>query len=222
MKKTLLGLMAIGAAITATAQNSDYTIYNNPDNAPYFGARIGVDITSTSGNEESLPDSYNNGAGFTIGAIYNMPLWQNLYFEPGLSLFCDTFGTEMIASADGSTPYTIDGSIRNFGFRIPLQFGYFFDFTDDVRIAPFTGPQLNLNITAKQHWNNPSDPMPTESIFGVGGFKRFDLQWVIGVGVTYQKYYVALSGGIGMTKVRDLKFDHFRRNTFNISIGYNF
>ncbi len=210
--------MSLAAAFTVSAQNSDYTLYNNPDNAPYFGARLGVDITSTSGNN----DVYNNGAGFTLGAVYNIPLWQNLYFEPGLSLFYDTFGMEIVAGYDEYGPYMINGSIRNFGFRIPMQFGYFFDFTDDVRIAPFTGPQLNVNLTAKEHWNDAKDPLKDQSIFGEGGFKRLDLQWVIGVGVTYQKYYVSLSGGIGMTKARSLKYDNFRRNNINISIGYNF
>ncbi len=218
MKKKLIGLMSLAAAFTVSAQNSDYTLYNNPDNAPYFGARLGVDITSTSGNN----DVYNNGAGFTLGAVYNIPLWQNLYFEPGLSLFYDTFGMEIVAGYDEYGPYMINGSIRNFGFRIPMQFGYFFDFTDDVRIAPFTGPQLNVNLTAKEHWNDAKDPLKDQSIFGEGGFKRLDLQWVIGVGVTYQKYYVSLSGGIGMTKARSLKYDNFRRNNINISIGYNF
>lgn len=219
MKKTLIGLLSLAAAFTAAAQDSEYTIYNNPDNAPFFGARIGVDITSTSGND----GIYNNGAGVTLGAVYNIPLWQNLYFEPGLSFFYDTFGMEIISGDDNyNNAYMIDGSIRNFGFRIPMLFGYFFDFTDDVRIAPFTGPQLNANITAKEHWNNPVDPIPNQSIFGEGGFKRLDIQWVIGVGVTYQKYYVALSGGLGMTKARSLKYDNFRRNNINISVGYNF
>lgn len=216
MKKIIIAAIAAVASLTASAQNSEYTIFNNPDNAPYFGARIGVDITSTSGAD----DLYNNGVGFTAGAIYNIPLWQNLYFEPGLSLFYDTFGTEITAMADeGSGAYILDGSIRNFGFRIPMVFGYNFDFTDNVRVAPFTGPQINFNVVAKQHWDNE---IAGGSIFGEGGFKHLDLQWVIGVGVTYGKYYVSLSGGIGMTKARSLKYDNFRRNNVNISIGYNF
>lgn len=215
MKKFIIAAIAAVASLTASAQNSEYTIFNNPDNAPYFGARLGVDITSTSGGG----DMYNNGAGFTVGAIYNIPLWQNLYFEPGLSFFYDTFGTEIQSMADGMNVNLINGSIRNFGFRIPMVAGYNFDFTDNVRIAPFTGPQLNFNVVAREHWDNTIEG---GSIFGEGGFKHFDLQWVIGVGVTYGKYYVSLSGGIGMTKARSLKYDNFRRNTVNISIGYNF
>lgn len=220
MKKFIIASVAAVASIAASAQNSEYTIFNNPDNAPYFGARIGVDITSTSGAD----DMYNNGAGFTIGAVYNIPLWQNLYFEPGISLFYDTFGMEILSSADPAMPMMLNGSIRNFGMRIPLVAGYNFDFTDNVRIAPFTGPQINFNITAKEHWDeiNGQETPAGGSIFGEYGFKRFDLQWVIGVGVSYKKYYVSLSGGIGLTKARSLSYDNFRRNTVNISLGYNF
>lgn len=227
MKKYLFAIAAMGAALTASAQSD---IFDNPDNHDYFGARISLDVSSTAGGN----DTYSNGAGFNIGAIYNIPLYKNLYLEPGLSIFYDTFGEDVIVNdpAGIQAPYTIDGSIRNFGFRIPLVAGYHFDFTDDVQISFFTGPQFNLSLTAKEHINGDS-----ESIFGDGGFKHVDLQWALGVGATWQKYYVAISGGIGMTKVRDHKVtffdpdihtdvityqDSFRRNTFSITLGYNF
>lgn len=216
MKKIILALVAL--ASTAFASNAQ-SLYNNPDNHSFFGARLGVDITSTSGDD----DFYNNGAGFTLGAIYNIPVWQNLYFEPGLAIFYDTFGTEMVVPDAGGLHYDlVDGTIKNFGFRIPLLFGYNFDFTDDIRLAPFTGPQVNINLTAKQSWDNDALKNSEGSIFGEGGFKRVDLQWVFGLGLTYQKYYVSLSGGIGMTKVLSLKTENFRRNTVNIAVGYNF
>lgn len=221
MKNIFFALVA-AAAVTcgASAQSSDYTVFNNPDNHPYFGVRLGVDISNTA---DATCDSYSSGAGFHIGAVYNMPLYQNLYFEPGLSIFYDTFGQQVTVGADPLGYSVIDGSIRNFGFRIPLTFGYFFDFTDDIRVAPFTGPQFNISLMAKDHWDdNSADFGNNYSIFGEGGFKHFDAQWVIGVGVTYKKYFASISGGIGMTKARSTSVEHFRRNTVSISIGYNF
>ena len=45
MKRLLLSLTLLAAAIGGgSAQN---LLLDDPDNAPYFGARIGVDITST-------------------------------------------------------------------------------------------------------------------------------------------------------------------------------
>lgn len=228
MKKLILGLMALTGAVASLQAQSYLT--DNPDNKAYFGVRIGIDVSSTAG--ESV-DTYSNGAGFSIGGVYNMPLYKNLYFEPGISLFYDTFGTEMLTTSTvvPEIPATIDGSIRNLGFRIPFHFGYHFDFTDEISVHVFTGPVLNWSLYAHQYW--PADKAlgfdkENYSILGSGGFNRFDMQWDFGVGVQYNNYYVSIGGGVGMTKAYDYKIkdtgfsESFRRNTFNISLGYNF
>lgn len=211
MKKLFISLLAIGAAFTSSAQAD---LLDNPDNHSYFGARVSLDITSAAGGNKGW---YNNGAGFSFGAIYNIPLYKNLYFEPGLSVFYNTIGEEFIYDGTGKT---IDGSIRNFGFRVPLVAGYHFDFTDDMQLHVFTGPQINWSVTAKEHIGDMS-----QSIFGDKGFKHIDLQWAIGVGLSWQQYYISLSGGIGMTKAKDFNIgykDQFRRNNLSIALGYNF
>lgn len=217
MKRFILGAMLL----TSTCAFSQDYLYNNPDNKAYFGANIGVDITSTSGQAS---DTYNNGAGFSLGGFYNIPLWQNLYFEPGIALFYDTFGEDIIIADSEALPLQADRSIRNFGFRIPMVVGYHFDFTDMARIAPFTGFQINLNLYAHDSYKNMPAGAQTEgvSLFGEHGFKHVDLQWVFGASVTYDRYVVTFKGGIGMTKVSTLTFDSFRRNTCTISVGYNF
>lgn len=214
IKKLFLSFIALCGTLSVSAQAD---IFDNPANKAYFGARLGLDVSSVSDNRY---DSYSNGAGFSIGAIYQIPLYKNLYFEPGLSLFYDTFGQERQSADSNGLPYQIDGSIRNFGFRIPLVAGYHFDFTDDIRIAPFTGPQLNASVSATEHWDS-REPR-NGSIFGHHGFKHFDLQWVFGVGVTYQRYFASVSGSVGMTKCYSSNADSFKRNIFNVSIGYNF
>ncbi len=235
MKRRLisLALTAVAACLGASAQN--YLVYN-PDNKAYLGARVGLDVTSVAGTDAV----YTNSPGFHIGAVYNIPLWLNLYFEPGLHFYYDTFGTRMTAMTEatdnqGPLPYVINGSIRNTGFRIPFNFGYHFDFTDDISVSVYTGPVLNFNISARQCWDEPdingliTDYRPDEgSLFGKGGFSRFDLQWQFGVGCTYQQYYITVGGGVGMTNVFDGPASlpdldvKFRRNTFNLALGYNF
>lgn len=211
MKKLFIALTSLVSALTVSAQAD---LFDNPGNHPFLGIRVGLDVSSAA---SSKLDCYNNGVGFNIGAVYNIPVYKNLYVEPGLSLFYNTFGTETVNGLSGKT---IDGSIRNFGFRVPIVAGFNFDFTDDIRVAPFTGPQLNMSVIARDHYDDGS--IDGHSIFGEYGFKHFDLQWVFGVGVTYQNYYLSVSGGVGMTKVLDVTADSFRRNTFNLSVGYNF
>lgn len=216
IKKSLLFLgVAISAFFTTNAQN----IYDNPANRPYFGVRLGVDVTSASDNN----GIYNNGAGFQAGVIYNLPIAMNFYFEPGLNIFYDTFGQSIDIHHDGQSAQ-IDGSIRNFGFRAPFNFGFHFDFTPDISVSVFTGPILNYSVKAKSHWEHIKGfpKYQSESLFGDGGFKHFDLQWNIGASLTYGQYFVSISGAPGLTKVMDTKFYSFRRNTFTIAIGYNF
>lgn len=225
MKRIILGTAI--AIISLSAQSQDY-LFENPDNKAFFGARLGVDITSTPGDELS---TYSNGAGFSLGAIYNIPVYKNLYVEPGLSLFYDTFSEDLTVGAEVlPMPYQISRSFRNFGFRIPILAGYHFDFSDMVRIAPFTGPQLNFSLYAHDHYDNDAiknvlgegNEMKGTSLFGEHGFKHFDLQWVFGASVTYDRYVFTAQGAIGITKVYNVSSFHFRRNTCTISVGYNF
>lgn len=244
MIKSLLAC-ALVAGCALPARGADL-VFDNPDNHPYFGARIGIDITSAANGGAY----YSNKAGFSVGAVYNIPVFMNLYFEPGLSLFYDTFGTMYFKEFKIPQPldpvvvggetgdkydtgiYQIDGYVSNMGFRVPLNFGYHFDLTEDVSVHVFTGPQLNWGFSARYHQNSYIDPensrpMPSEaySIFGTGGFKHFDLQWNYGAGATYGNYFVACTGSIGLTRMCD-RTDFFkkdiRRSLFTITLGYNF
>lgn len=211
-----LVLMAVVAIATLSMGAQNYLV-ENPENKAYFGARVGIDISSIS---QPAYDTYDNGVGFTVGGIYNIPLWKNLYFEPGLSLFYNTFGETIYTNSEVIEDLPIPTSkatIRNWGFRIPMHAGYHFDFTDDISIHVITGPALNLNLSAKYNYMGKSTNMMEY------GFRRFDLQWDFGVAMNYDEhYYVSLTGGVGLTQAYHNSVDHFKRNTFSIAVGYNF
>lgn len=249
MKLKFLALGAVVAASLSASAASTY-LFDNPDNTAHFGARVSVDITSAA-NGGGL---YSNQAGFTVSGVYNIPLFMNLYFEPGLGVFYNTIGantwdtfTQKVPHLDGAgqpvvgpggeavtddveVPYQIDGSIRNFGFRIPLNVGYHFDFAEDIKVHVFTGPQINLSLVARYHQDavrvpGEEEPSFSTSIFGTKGFKHVDFQWNFGVGLEYQKYYMSLSGAWGITKMKSGTIElprDLRRNIFAITLGYNF
>lgn len=233
----LLQTLAI-AAMSLTAfgsQAASSYLFDNPENHTYLGARVSLDIASAANGG----GQYSNGAGFSVGAVYNIPVYRNLYVEPGLSLFYNTVGTSRwyevdpdAAEEEGVDPalYQIDGSIRNFGFRIPLLVGYHFDFTEDLKVHVFTGPQLNLSLVSRYHQDAVRVPGYEEgewstSLFGTKGFKHADLQWTFGAGLEYGRYYLGLSGAVGITDMKSASgvLDRdLRRNQFAISLGYNF
>ena len=52
--------------------------------------------------------------------------------------------------------------------------------------------------------------------------KRVDVLWGIGAGVTYQKFYVGVSGSLGMCNMMDESDTKFHENRVSFTLGYNF
>lgn len=222
MKKLMIafGLCCL-AAMGASAQN---LFDAGARNRSHFGVKVAWDLTSPATNlyKEALP--YSNGSGFSAGAYYQMPLYKNLYFEPGLSYYYNTVVINYnIAEAKVlGYPLPPEGSLRNSGFRVPLSVGYRFDFTDDISLAVFTGPQLNLGVTLKQY----DKVLKTKKSLYDDGWRRFDAQWLFGVRFHYaDNWFAEISGGVGMTNLlggSQHGKNYFRRNTFSVSVGYQF
>lgn len=212
MMKNLLTAFALSlAAMTATAQTSTN-----------FGIRASFDVTHATGTDDGL----NNGSGVTIMGVYTIPLTSKVYFEPGVGVYYNTMGIQPVEFDDG----LYDGSIRNFGFKVPFNVGYRVELFNNLDIAAYTGPWVNVNMTAKASLQpNFEGPAPTRStsLFD-DGWHRVDAQWGFGISATYaQKYYIGISGGIGMTAMatfdgHDGAKHRLRRNTVSISLGYNF
>jgi len=222
MKKTFIAALMLSAGLCASAQSS---VVNNPANRGYFGVRASLDVACPGDYKAGnlSVDMYNPGAGFSAGAIYNMPLVANLYFEPGVNLYYNTYKIQEFEISDGILG---KGSMRKFGVRVPLQFGYHFDFTPDISVAVFTGPELEIGCTADMHLKasagNVSESA-SESVYGDGGMERFDCLWKFGASLTYaHNYYVGIGGGVGMVNMTgdsDLKF---HENLVQVTLGYNF
>lgn len=226
MKKMLLAAAAFVAVTTsATAQNR---IFNNPDNKAYFGLRLAGEITCPGNiSEDGFGiKAFKNGGGVEFGGIYNIPLVANLYLEPGLKLFYNSYSSNDIWEYDDDY-YSSDEdesfSIRKFGLRVPVMVGYHFDFTDNVRVSVFTGPELELGLSGNLHWNEDGDS-ESESIYGEeGSYNRVDLGWGFGAGVNYKKLYIGVSGNVGMLNMfKDSDGVTFRENRVSLTLGYNF
>lgn len=190
-------------------------------NAGGFGVRLSFDVTHAAGDNEGL----NNGSGFTLSGVYNLPLSGKIYFEPGVGVFYNTMGIRPVEFDEG----LYDGSIRNFGVKVPLNIGYRFELFEGLDVAAFTGPWFNVNFVARaQLQPNFEGPAPSHStsLFD-DGWRRFDAQWGFGIMATYaRQYYIGISGGIGMTPMASFDSNgarqRLRRNTVSITLGYNF
>lgn len=233
MKKLIFGLALAAFAVTgASAQR----IVNNPDNKPFWGVRASLDVscptkaTYKSGDYKESESVFKNGVGVSVGAIYHLPIVANFYFEPGASLFYNTWANKL----DGEdSKYINHNSYRQTGIRIPLNLGYHFDFTDDFKVSVFTGPQLQVGFSCDNYVGAKVENVEyheAPSMYsGDEGFNRFNASWNIGVGFTYSKFYLGITGSLEMTNMMRYKKEKgedysytAHMNTLGIALGYNF
>jgi hypothetical protein len=223
MKKlyTAIAILAL-AGTAASAQNS---VVDNPANKSYFGLRLGGEITcpgkiTSHGVGISV---FDNGGGVELGGIYNTPLVANLYLEPGVMFYYNTYSYKDDMIGDLEDDIIFEGaSIRKFGMRVPVMLGYHFDFTPTVKLSLFTGPELEIGFSAKEHITGHNIEMSQSLYDEEGGMHRVDLLWGIGAGFTIQQFYVGVKGSLGLLNMYNYNDISFHENRVTLSVGYNF
>lgn len=223
MKKFLVStILTVLACISVMAQN---TIVNNPDNKAYFGIRVCGEVTCPGKiSEDNVGISiFKNGGGVEFGGIYNAPVVANFYIEPGLKFYYNTYSlkNEFVEALQDDIIFN-SVSLKKFGMRIPVMAGYHFDFTNDIKVSVFTGPELEIGFSAKEYDKGHNIEM-SESVYGEdGGMNRVNLLWGIGAGISYQHFYFGVNGGIGMLNMLSDSDAKFHENRVTFSVGYNF
>lgn len=155
---------------------------------------------------------------------------ENLYFEPGVSLYYNTMKlSDAFVNAwvgDAAQVDKVGGSVRRFGFRAPLVAGYRFDF-EPVAISVFTGPVISLGLSGRTHVNAEGAGVSVSNSANCyaddGICKRADIGWRFGVGGTWGNYVLQVYGTVGMCNMlKNGDGAKFRDNNVAIALGYNF
>lgn len=249
MKRILLACLAAGAVFSASAQKR---IFDNPDNKGYFGLRGTIDATipgafSMKSNDENLTFSHKAlgpGAGLSMGAVYNLPIVANLYFEPGVSLYYNVMSIKtdqiegILDELEEVGGRLKNHSVRQSGMKMPLMLGYHFDFTRDFNLAVYMGPVLDVGFSMDAYIKAKVKDVEvkyTESLYKAENpdrddrMNRFNVDWRIGVGVNYKNFFGGLSGDIGLTNAYHVAKDNqrlyditYHQNLFQLTFGYNF
>lgn len=232
MKKIVTFLCAGMLALVANAQQS---MINNPSNHVYFGLRASYDMTfpkmTANGNNV---DAFKSGMGASIGGIVNIPIVANLYVEPGLNFYYHTYSLnddmihDMIGDVEEIAGAKLTSSFRNFGMRVPVMLGYHFDITNNVKLAIFTGPELNVGFTNKFHFTAElagQKGSKSVDVYGEDGlFNRVDCAWKLGGSITVSDVYFGVSGGWGLLDMKqgDSNVAKIKMNALEVTLGYNF
>lgn len=90
--------------------------------------------------------------------------------------------------------------INFFSVKIPINFGYNWQVTDKVAIAPYVGLTARGNVYGRYEAGGHSDNL----FSGDGAWKRFQIGWQVGTNVKFlDKFYVGCSYGTDFNKIAD-------------------
>ena len=209
--------------MSAFAQNP---VFNNPDNRPYWGIRGSFDISihgdmETNGYKVKM---FGQGYGGSVGAVYHLPVFANLFFEPGMSLYYDTYVIDDLYADNGisDSPQSVDADIRKFGVRIPLTIGYRFDIWENAGISILTGPELTYGFTARVSGDRYKElGLPVNLYTSAGGHKRFNFLWGVGAGLDINRFHISIIGYFGLVNMMHSPIT-LHENVARVAFGYNF
>lgn len=217
---------AIAAMTLLSGSKASASVFDSKDNSLAIRPVLSLDFTcpgDTKIGDLVKVEEFKTGAGLSFGAVADVPLWMNMYLETGLKFYYHTVKInddyfDYAGNGDDFTP--VSGSMREFGFTIPLLVGYHFDF-DPVRLHVFTGPEFSVGLSGKGHlYYNEGNHKLSESGSIYDGYRRGDVAWVLGVGAQFGRAMVTLSAHPGM--VNWSKTDNQKLDRTNVSLGVGY
>ncbi|MDE6510265.1 MAG: PorT family protein [Muribaculaceae bacterium] len=222
MKHRLLTMLILPAMLTVAAMAADSTEDNS---GPIWGVRATFDV--------NIPGKYhvadrsvkmfNTGYGGSVGAVCNLYLGNRFYFEPGVSLYYDTYKYEdlTISAEPSDAPQVFDPGLYKFGVRVPLVAGYTIPLRNDMFLSVYTGPELNCSLRGEIRLSESEKQfMPETSLFGdEWNFRRFDMAWKVGVAFPVWNVTVSIDAAIGVTDLMKGDID-FRENRCSVGVTY--
>ena len=217
-------VLFISCAATSGAQaiGANPTLAENPARHGW-SAHLAFELTTPTGSQ----GRWSTGGGATFTIAYTYYLTSRWFISPGLGGFYNTMGTDFIP--EYGTLY--EGTIKNFGVRVPVYSGYNFKLPGDFELAVATGPAININVYAREH-ASPNfsaeviEPDKPVNLFG-RGFNHVDLQWSFFASLTYREHYcVGISAAFGLTNVATITDGpctlHVHRNNVALLLSYKF
>lgn len=224
MKRLIMAWLLLPAFMLVSARSR---IFNNPGNMRYWGVRASLDVSIprdfkfSNGNSAKM---FRSGAGASAGVVLNTPLVANLFFEPGLGLYYNTYRYDDLVITDNSGQWVeSDPQVVKAGVRVPLMLGFRFDINNSCSVSVFTGPELSYSFWGKvryEHDSEATEYMP--EVFGKDGQRRYNVACNVGAAFEYNfHWYVSATGSIGLNDLE--KSDaRYRENRFSLAVGYNF
>ncbi|MDO5332708.1 MAG: outer membrane beta-barrel protein [bacterium] len=189
--------------------------------------------------------------GFGINYAHGFGVAENMFVEVGGN-FNFGFGSEKGEKVEYAGYWFQDKQkMTNINLRVPVNFVYRFNVSDDFKIAPYVGINFKLNLVTKMKdvvdsnlskdelkdlgyeepdWVNVYSDSKENMGDGDYTWNRFQMGWQIGVGFEYQKYYLGVQYGTDFIPAYSHKFEwdggsskpKINSQALKISLGYTF
>ena len=222
-QRLIIILTYIACACGAGAQSiAESELLNQNPTRSGVSTHLAFELTTPTGSH----GRWTTGGGATLSVAYTHYFTPRWFISPAVAAFYSTMGTDFIPDYD----HVYEGTLKNYGARIPVHVGYRMQLPYDFSLSVATGPQLNVSIYAKEHpspdFEAPDIEPDPINLFG-RGFHRLDMQWGFFAGLTYKDHYcLGLSGGIGLRPAASMshagrKLD-IRRNSVAFMLIYKF
>lgn len=220
-------MAALIAMLPFTGMCRDMVLDNQDNQRLFFGIRGGVDY-AIPGDWRLFGQSihrFEPGAGVSVEGIVNIPLWLNLYLEPGVAFFYNTYThNDIELNLDDDATLVINPEVRKTGLRVPLMLGYHFDFWENASLGLFAGPQAIFGLTNRISLNSAHVDfvdIDTDLYGPNGNYRRYDIAVAVGAFARLNNWELTGHAAFGLLDMHKsaLNFHEYR---INISLGYNF
>ena len=212
-------------------------------NAGYTGKNVHVNDQYTLGSTTYTYDTtMTMGAGFFVGASYNLELMDGLSVAPGLYF---SYNGKTDKSHSSLLGYNVDTEVKTtmMDLNIPILLNYKMMLTDDLGIFAFAGPNIQLGLSAKTVTTVTTSGAPIAALNGTATTENnlyakdngenqadlttFDLGVMVGVGAMYQNIRLQVGYNMGMMDrdpYQEQSGEKFttKFNQFFVGLGYAF
>lgn len=166
-----------------------------------FGPKVGLNLSNLTGDV----DGSETLTGFSIGAVAEVGLASNWYFQPGLQ-----FSTK---GAKYDLDYLGDAKLKLNYIEVPVNFGYKIN-VGPANILAFAGPYLAYGVGG----NLEDEDVEWGS--SKGELNPFDLGLNIGAGLEIDNLQIGLQYGFGLSNMSNVSDFTQKNGVFSATIAY--
>lgn len=207
MKKLFTAIVAMMLGVPAMAQFASGGFELDKNNV-YYGARMGLNLASMSGDVEQN----SMKAGLNLGGVIGLRVSSSspVFLESGL------YYTQR-GGKDGDNKMTIKY------LEVPLVVKYGIKATDDIALLPFAGPYFSYGIGGRVKGGKNEDGTKIDfSSFNL--VNHGDMGLKIGCGAEYDMLYMEVGYQFGIANIADddVVDGTVHGNALFINFGVNF